>query len=38
VVKVGGGAVEGHRDVIAAKVVGFVMEGLVEVADKLGMC
>jgi hypothetical protein len=38
VVKVGGGTVEGHRDVIATKVVGFVVEGLMEVADELGMC
>jgi len=37
VVQVGGDAVEGHSDFVAAEVDGFVMKGLVEVADELGV-
>jgi hypothetical protein len=36
--QVGSGAVEGYSDVVAAEIDGFIMEGLVEVADELGMC
>lgn len=36
VVQVGGGAVEGHGDVVAAEVESFVVEGLVQIADELG--
>jgi hypothetical protein len=35
VVQVGGGAVECYADLVAAEVEGFVVEGLVEVADEL---
>ncbi len=36
-VQVRAGAIKGHRDVVAAEVEGFVVEGLVQVADELGI-
>jgi hypothetical protein len=37
-VQIGSGAVEGYSDVVAAEIDGLIVEGLVEVADELGMC
>jgi hypothetical protein len=37
-VQVGSSAVERYRDVVAAEIDGFIVKGLVEVANELGMC